>query len=412
MKNSCRRSATSRTGPRSAKQSRGAIVLAALFVTGALVIGGAVSGAPITGASPLPATRAPGPGSSRDHGVDQGHASPYLSHFTTVTTVASTVPGNGDLNPYGIVTVPHTTGALVRGDTLVSNFNAASNLQGTGTTIVQISPNGQQSLFAQITGPLPGKCPGGVGLTTALTVLTGGFVVVGSLPVTDAGSGTPEAGCLIVLNSVGDPIETWSGQNINGPWDLAAVQFPRYAELFVTNVLNGTVAAAGAEVAQGTVVRLDVVTLPGSNPRLVSSRIIGSGFGEQLNTSALVLGPTGLSIAGDGTLYVADTINNRLAAIPLAWRRNSPVLHGGRTLTSGGALNSPLGMTLAPNGDVITVNGGDGNAVETTPAGQQVTTVQVDPAGAGGDLFGVTIAPDGGGVLFVDDGDNTLKLFH
>jgi hypothetical protein len=327
--------------------------------------------------------------------------------------VASTVPSNGDLNPYGIVTVPHTTGTLVRGDTLVSNFNAASNLQGTGTTIVQISPTGQQSLFAQISGPLPGRCPGGVGLTTALTVLTGGFVVVGSLPVTDAGSGTPEAGCLIVLNSVGDPIETWSGQGINGPWDLTAVQFPGFAELFVTNVLNGTVAAGGAAVSEGTVVRLDVVDLPSSNPRLVGSRVIGSGFGEQLNTSALVLGPTGLSIGRDGTLYVADTVNNRLAAIPMAWVRNTPVTHGGLTLTSsGGSLNSPLGMALAPNGDVVTVNGGDGNAVETTPGGQQVATVQIDPAGAGGDLFGLTISPDRGGVLFVDDGDNTLKLFH
>jgi hypothetical protein len=410
MMDSCRRSATCRTGSR--KQHRHDVAFRALLVTGALVISTAVLSGSVAGATPLLVASAPGPRSNSDQGVDLGHASPYLSRFTTVTTVASTVPGNGDLNPYGIVTVPHTTGALVRGDTLVSNFNAASNLQGTGTTIVQISPNGQQSLFAQITGPLPGKCPGGVGLTTALTVLNGGFVVVGSLPVTDAGSGTPEAGCLIVLNSVGDPIETWSGQNINGPWDLTAVQFPRYAELFVTNVLNGTVAAGGAEVSQGTVVRLDVVDLPGSNPRLVDSRVIGSGFGEQLNTSALVLGPTGLSIGRDGTLYVADTVNNRLAVIPFAWRRKSPVTHGGPTLTSGGSLNSPLGMALAPNGDVITVNGGDGNAVETTPSGQQVATVQIDPAGAGGDLFGLTIAPDGGGVLFVDDGDNTLKLFH
>jgi hypothetical protein len=111
-------------------------------------------------------------------------------------------------------------------------------------------------------------------------------------------------------------------------------------------------------------------------------------------------------------LYVADTINNRLATIPAAWRRKSDLSDGGRTLTSGGSLNSPLGMTLAPNGDVITVNGGDGNAVETTPSGQQVATEQIDPAGAGGDLFGLTIPTDRGGVSFVDDGDNTLKLLH
>jgi len=341
-----------------------------------------------------------------------GHGQPYLSRFKTVTNVSSTVPANGDLNPYGIVNVPRTEGALVRGDTLVSNFNAASNLQGTGTTIVQISPNGQQTVFAQVSGPLPGKCPGGVGLTTALTVLRGGFVVVGSLPVTDAGMGSPEAGCLIVLNDVGAPIETWSGPHINGPWDLTAVQLPGFAELFVTNVLNGTVAAGGSVVKRGTVVRIDVVDQPGRSPQMTGSQVIGSGFAEQLNSSALVLGPTGVALGRDGTLYVADTVKNRLASIPLAWRRSTPVPHGGLTLTSGGSLNNPLGMALAPNGDVITVNGGDGNAVETTPSGQQVDTVQIDPAGAGGDLFGLAIAPSRTGVVFVDDGDNTLKLLH
>jgi hypothetical protein len=341
-----------------------------------------------------------------------GRPSPFLSQFKTVTNVASTIPGDGDVNPYGIATVPQTVGSLVRGDTLVSNFNAVSNLQGTGTTIVQISPGGQQSLFAQITGPLPGKCPGGVGLTTALTVLDGGFVVVGSLPVTEAGTGTPEAGCLIVLNSVGSPIETWSGHNINGPWDLTAIQLPGFSELFVTNVLNGTVAAGGEVAHGGTVVRLEVVDLPGLSPELVGSQVVGSGFAEQLNSSALVLGPTGVALGRDGTLYVADTVNNRLASIPFAWVRTTPVANGGLTLTSGGSLNGPLGMALAPNGDVITVNGGDGNAVETTSSGQQVATVQIDPAGLGGDLFGLTIAPNGRGVLFVDDGDNTLKLFH
>ena len=222
----------------------------------------------------------------------------FLAAPNTVTTVASTVPANGDVNPYGIVNVPQSMGLLVQGDTLVSNFNASSNLQGTGTTIVQISPTGQQSLFAQINpSTLPGPCPGGVGLTTALSVLTGGFVVVGSLPVTDAGKGTPEAGCLIVLNSAGVPVETWSGGHINGPWDMTAVQFHNFAELFVTNVLNGTVAGGGNVVKQGTVVRILVSLPPGRNPVRARSRVIATGFAEQLNSAALVVGPTGVSVS-------------------------------------------------------------------------------------------------------------------
>lgn len=339
-------------------------------------------------------------------------APPFLSQFNTVSTVASTVPTNGDLNPYGVVTVPESTGKLVAGDTLVSNFNASSNLQGTGTTIVEISPAGHRSLFAQLHEPLPGACPGGIGLTTALSILPDGFVVVGSLPITRHGNGTPEAGCLIVLGSNGEPVETWSGRGINGPWDMTAVAFGNFSELFVTNVLNGTVAAGGKLVDKGTVLRLLVADLPGCAPVLLDTTVIGTGFAEQLNQAAVVLGPTGVALGRNGTLYVADTYNSRIAAIPFAWFRFAPVGGGGFTVTSGGSLDQPLGMTLAPNGDIITVNAGNGNAVETTPWGQQVDTVQIDPAGAAGDLFGVTVAPCGRGLLFVDDGDNTLKLFH
>ncbi len=342
-------------------------------------------------------------------------SSPFLSHFTTVTNVASTVPANGDVNPYGIVTVPRSEGKLVEGATLISNFNASSNLQGTGTTIVQISRDGVQSLFAQIDpSTLPGPCPGGVGLTTALTVVGDGFVVVGSLPVTDAGMGTPEAGCLIVLNSDGVPVETISGMGINGPWDLTSARFGFLDELFVTNVLNGTVAAGGSVTNGGTVLRLDLFALGDRPPVVTGATTIATGFAEQLSSSALVVGPTGDALARNDTLYVADNVNSRIAAIPDASTRPDPVTGGGTTLSQGGSLNGPLGMALAPNGDIITVNGGDPNAVETTPAGAQVDTVQFDPLGSGGDLFGVTIPHHGegnGGVLFVDDGDNTLKVF-
>jgi len=95
--------------------------------------------------------------------------SDFLGRLKTTTTIASTVPPNGDVNPYGIVVVPATVGNLTQGDILVSNFNNSQNLQGTGTTIVDIAPSGSLKVFAQIDASnLPGPCTGGVGLTTAL----------------------------------------------------------------------------------------------------------------------------------------------------------------------------------------------------------------------------------------------------
>ena len=139
--------------------------------------------------------------------------------------------------------------------------------------------------------------------------------------------------------------------------------------------------------------------------------MIGSGFAETADPAALVIGPTGVGLARDGSLYVADSLNNRIAAIPHALTRQTTAFTG-IDVNINGALNDPLGLAIAPNGDVITANGGDGNLVETTPAGSQVAVKTVETATGGGSLFGIAIVPGRRGVYFVDDGDNTVKVFE
>jgi hypothetical protein len=348
-------------------------------------------------------------------GAQSTSATPFISQFHTTTTIASTVPANGDVNPYGTVVIPQSTGNLHRGDVLISNFNNVNNLQGTGTTIVEVSPGGTVTQFVGIDpAKLPGACPGGVGLTTALSVLPGGWVVVGSLPTTDGTSATASAGCLIVLDSHGNVRETISGHGINGPWDMTSLSVGHLSELFVTNVLNGTVANSPNIVNQGTVLRLVLVQDGNQPPKLVAVTTIGSGFPERTDPAALVVGPTGVGLDSHGTLFVADSVANRIAAIPFAPIRLSSA-GTGNTVTTGGALNTPLGLAVAPNGDVLTVNAGDGFIVETTPGGKQVATHLLDntgtPPGAGA-LFGLAVAPQGTGVYYVDDAANTLNLLH
>ena len=69
------------------------------------------------------------------------------SQAGNIKTLASTITGNGDVNPYGVAVVPTTTGSLIQGNILISNVNHSANLEGTGTTIVQVSPSGTVSLF-------------------------------------------------------------------------------------------------------------------------------------------------------------------------------------------------------------------------------------------------------------------------
>lgn len=346
---------------------------------------------------------------------------PFLNQVPKeVLPVATTVPANGDQNPYGVITVPTSVGSLHRGDLLVSNFNnnqPNGGQQGTGTTIVQIPPGGSAgaagtaSVFAKIN---PSVLPGGVGLTTALAVTPNGFVFVGDLPTSDGTSATARAGGLLVLNSHGQVIETISGGPLNGPWDLTATERGDITTLYVTNVLNGTVANSPHVVDGGTVLRLSLLTIPGTRPVLLDEAVIAKGFPERTDPTALVIGPTGVALDHTGTLYVADTLGNRIAAIPDATTREQPIGNGGLTVSSGNALNGPLGMTLAPNGDILTANSGNGDIVETTPSGHQVATVTADdtsaPGGAGV-LFGLTVSPTTNSLYFVDDGLNTLGVF-
>jgi DNA-binding beta-propeller fold protein YncE len=339
-------------------------------------------------------------------------APPTIANLHTITPLSTTVPGNGDVNPYGVAQIPVTKGHLVAGKFLISNFNNSGNTQGTGTTIVEIGPNGSFDLFAQI-DPTKVSCPGGIGLSTALVALRSGFVVVGSLPT--ANGAISGAGCLIVLDSWGNVVETFAGHGINGPWDMTAVDGGFIAALFVTNVLDGTVAANGSVVHRGNVERLLLVVPEGHAPLLAESTVIASGFPQRTDVNALVIGATGVAFDDDsGILYVTDPLDNRIAAIPDALFRFASA-GTGFTVFEGGSLNGPLGLALTPDGDLIAANGDDGNLVEINPrTGKQVATNLVDdtpgtPPGAGA-LFGLLATREG--VYFVDDDSNTLNLLH
>jgi predicted lipoprotein with Yx(FWY)xxD motif len=344
-------------------------------------------------------------------------SSPFLANLRTVSKVASTVPANGDVNPYGIVFVPTSVGKLQAGQMLISNFNAQEsakqNGQGTGTTIVQVSRTGKVSLFATIDAKtLPGSCPGGVGLTTALNILPGGYVVVGSLPTTNGKSATAKYGCLIVLDSEGKAVETIASKNIQGPWDSTAKSEGSETTLFVSNALNGGAAKGIHTIYNSTVLRIELESGEHQTPKVLSETVIANGIPWIDSAEALVLGPTGLALASNGTLYVASTEDDKILAISEAVTRTTPAAKGGTVLTEGGHLKEPLGMVLAPNGNIITSNGGDGNMVETTPAGQQVAVQTADTKTGAGSLFGLAVAPEAKGIYFVDDGENTLNLLH
>jgi hypothetical protein len=354
-------------------------------------------------------------------GVVAARADGVLQGLHHHSTLASMITDNGDLNPYAVVVAPASSGKIHQGDVLVDNFNNLSNLQGTGGTIVDYNPSTRSTtLFAKLPQNLP-QCPGGIGLTTAMTMLSSGWVIVGSTPSADGTTATKGKGCLLVFDSNGQLATVWSGSHINGPWgNMAVVDNGSKATLFVSMSGYDLPAPDKLDPATGqpvivekaTVLRIQVAIPPSGLPKVTSQTVIASGFAQRADKDVFLIGPTGLALIGS-TLYVSDAVQNRIVAISDALTRTGSA-GPGRTVTKGGMLQRPLALAATPEGHILACNGKNGQVVEFDPAsGQQLAAQWVDsnqaqsPPG-NGDLFGLAMAPDGSGFYYVEDDTNML----
>jgi hypothetical protein len=346
----------------------------------------------------------------------------FLETIHRHSTLTSTVTDNGDLNPYAIVVAPVSAGKIRQDDVLVDNFNNISNLQGTGTTIVGYRPSTRETyLFEKLPHTLP-QCPGGVGLTTAMTMLKTGWVIVGSTPSKDGTTATKGDGCVLVFDPNGNLAQVWSGPTINDPWgDMAVVDRGTTATLFISMAgfgLPGPDVLDPATkfpvvVRKSTVLRLELTVPDGKPPVLTSQTVVGSGFAARADRDNFLLGPTGLALAPDNTLYVTDGLDNVITAIPDATTRTDSA-GTGKIVTQGGLLSWPLAMVFSPQGHLLVCNGKDGRLVEVDPvAGKQIyaqwiNNDQAQSPPGNGDLFGIAMTPDKQGFYYVMDDVNTV----
>lgn len=336
-------------------------------------------------------------------------------------TQTSTVTDNGDLNPYAVVVVPASMGKLQKDDVLVDNFNNVSNLQGTGTTIVDYNPTTKKTtLFAKLPQNLP-ACPGGVGLTTAMAVLRSGWVIVGSLPSTDGTTRTRGAGCLLVLDANGQLATAWADSNINGPWgNMAVVDNGTSATLFVSMAgfdipgpeVRDPATGYSVTIKKSTVVRLQLTIAAGKPPTVTDETVVANGLPARADRDVFLIGPTGLALIGD-TLYASDALDNQIIAIPNAIARTDSAGMG-QVVTKDGLLQRPLALALTADGHLLACNAKNGQLVEIDPASskqlyaQWIDANQAQSPPGNGDLFGIAMTPDGKGFYYVEDDVNTL----
>jgi hypothetical protein len=325
-------------------------------------------------------------------------------------TIYSTVPPNGDLNPYGVAFVPpgfqSGSGPLLPGQILVSNFNNNMNLQGTGTTIVRVSSSGQPFVF--FAGPPHPMGSSGLGLSTALAVLKGGFVIVGNVPSRDGTAATVTSGSLLVINNEGHLVSTISGPEISGPWDMTVFDEGNQAIAFVSMVLTGRV------------VRLNL-NVSATGVTVASKTVIAGGYKHRADPAAFEVGPTGLVYDPIlDVLYVASTEDNAVFAVQNAATRGNTGSSGTVIYTDAVHLHGPLAMAEAPNGDLIVANSDVINSnpalpseyVEFTKQGQFVWQLSIDPAQGGSFGLAVSSSTQESFLAAVNDNAATLILWR
>jgi hypothetical protein len=254
-----------------------------------------------------------------------------------------------------------------------------------------------------------------------MTMLKSGWIIVGSTPSTDGTTRTKGNGCVLVLDANGRLARVWAGPNINDPWgNMASVDNGSTAVLFVSmagfDVPGPQVHDAAGEpviVNKAKVVRFELSIPPGKPPEIVRQTVVADGFGQQADRDVFLIGPTGLALGPDNTLYVSDALGNRIVAIADATTRTTSA-DTGRTITKDGLLKRPLALVMTPEGHLLTTNAQNGQVVEIDlKSGQQLYAQWVDanqaqsPPGSG-DLFGLALTPDGKDFYYVEDDMNTL----
>jgi DNA-binding beta-propeller fold protein YncE len=133
--------------------------------------------------------------------------------------------------------------------------------------------------------------------------LRAGFVVVGNVP-TKNGTSVVGPGALQIVDGSGKVVTTFAELTLlDGPWDLTINDRGGIAQIFVSNVLNGTVS------------RLDVM-IGASSVDLIQIVRVAQGYTFRTDPSALVVGPTGLAYdPATDVLYVASTGDNAIFAV-------------------------------------------------------------------------------------------------
>ena len=337
---------------------------------------------------------------STESDFDRDDSDSVLKRLDDITTIGSTIPANGDQNPYGLDVAKSTAGKIQRGDLVVCNFNDSANVQGTGTTIVAIHPH-------------PGSTPVLVAQDPSLL----GCAEVALSPNDVIWAAAFAANDNPLVSPGGAVLTTLPGGPWHGPFGQA---FAPRATAF------GSASFYESNASDGSIVRINIKPGPA-----FTFDVIATGFPVNNGVPGSILGPSGLQYdEKHDRLYIVDGTNNAL----YAFRHVSTIPAGGiviggggttfsgpfrrraRLIYSGAPLNGPISSALFSNGHLALGNTLDPNGknllVEIAPCGRVLDVKNVD-RGVAGAIFGMVATGkdiDDTKLYFNDDNANAVEV--
>lgn len=325
--------------------------------------------------------------------------SSILKKLKKQVVIGSTVdPKNGAQNPYGLSIAPAASGSISTGDLVICNFNAKSNVQGTGESVVSLHPvPGSKPVHISSDKTLKG--------CDALAVDGGDTIWAASMVAND----NP------LLSASGKLLASLSGKPFDQPWGQIYAVPKSDAPVFYES-----------NAGDGTVVRINL-----GSP--FTYDVIASGFPVNHGKPGTALAPSGLAYDPSvDTLYFVDGKNDTLVAlkdvtqIPNGgikathdgMKFTGPNAADARIVFSGAPLNGPISTALLPNGNLVVGNtldaSGQNLMIEISASGKLLDTRNVD-TGASGALFGIVATGTNAAdtkIYFNDDNDNNVQVLE
>ncbi len=324
-----------------------------------------------------------------------------LAKLTNQVVIGSTIdPSFGQLNPYGLSVAPSTSGKLTKGDLVVCNFNASSNVQGTGYTIVALHP-------------MPGSSPTLIAADPTTLMGCNALALAPNDAIWNAAFVSNDNP---VFSPSGTLVKNFTGSPFNHPFGQVYAD-PR----------NGTPSFYVSNAGDGKIIRINL------NAGF-TTQVIAKGFPVNHGAPGSILGPSGLQYErSTDTLFVVDGTNNSVTAIhdvssiggvQCLQVRDSGRHFDGRfashahVLFMGAPLNGPISSALLFNGHLVIGNTLDPNGknlmIEIDRKGKVLDVRNVDK-GAAGSLFGMVATGHNAmdtKLYFNDDNDNNLQVLE